>query len=89
MRAVANRMVADSGTVNLYSLARQFPILNAPVVEAAVMVSDTGIGMSPEEVALAVQPFGQVENAMIKKYEGTGLGLPLARRLTELQAGNL
>lgn len=52
-------------------------------------VSDTGIGMSPDEVDLALQPFGQVENAIIKKHEGAGLGLPLARRLTELHGGEL
>ena len=55
----------------------------------SLVVSDTGIGMSPEEVTLALQPFGQVENAIIKKYEGAGLGLPLARRLTELHGGEL
>ena len=52
-------------------------------------VSDTGIGMSPEEIATALEPFGQVENAITKKYEGTGLGLPLARRFAELHGGNI
>jgi len=52
-------------------------------------VSDTGIGMSPSEVAVALEPFGQVENAITKKYEGTGLGLPLAQRLVELHGGRL
>jgi two-component system, cell cycle sensor histidine kinase PleC len=54
-----------------------------------LVVSDTGIGMSAEEVALALEPFGQVENAITKKYEGAGLGLPLAQRLTELHGGKL
>jgi len=52
-------------------------------------VADSGIGMSPDEVAVALEPFGQVENAIIKKYEGTGLGLPLAQRLVELHGGRL
>lgn len=55
----------------------------------SLVVSDTGIGMSPDEMALALEPFGQVENAITKKYEGTGLGLPLAQRLTELHGGEL
>lgn len=55
----------------------------------SLVASDTGIGMSPEEVPLAVQPFGQVENAIIKKYDGTGLGRPLARQVTELHGGEL
>ncbi len=54
-----------------------------------VAVADTGIGMSPEEIAIAVEPFGQVENAITKKYEGTGLGLSIARRLVELHGGHL
>jgi signal transduction histidine kinase len=54
-----------------------------------ITVSDSGIGMSPEEIATALEPFGQVENAITKKYEGSGLGLPLARRFVELHGGNI
>jgi signal transduction histidine kinase len=52
-------------------------------------VTDSGIGMSADEIALALEPFGQIENAITKKYEGTGLGLPLAKRLVELHGGRL
>jgi signal transduction histidine kinase len=52
-------------------------------------VADTGIGMSPVEIKKALEPFGQVEHAITKKYEGTGLGLPLAQRLVELHGGHL
>jgi two-component system, cell cycle sensor histidine kinase PleC len=47
-------------------------------------IADTGIGMSPEHVKIAVTPFGQVENAHTRKYEGTGLGLPIVKSLAEL-----
>jgi two-component system, cell cycle sensor histidine kinase PleC len=55
----------------------------------SLTVSDTGIGMSPDEIATALEPFGQIENAITKKYEGTGLGLPLARHLAELHDGSV
>jgi signal transduction histidine kinase len=55
----------------------------------AVIVSDTGIGMNASELGVAMEPFGQVENSLARSYEGTGLGLPLARRMTELHGGRL
>ena len=55
----------------------------------SLVVADTGIGMSPDEVTVALEPFGQIENAITKKYEGAGLGLPLAKRLVEIHGGQL
>ncbi len=55
----------------------------------AFVISDTGIGMSPEEITVALETFGQVENALVKKYEGLGLGLPLAKRFIERHGGRL
>jgi signal transduction histidine kinase len=52
-------------------------------------VSDTGIGMLPEHIAKALEPFGQVDSAMSRKYEGTGLGLPIAKQLAALHGGSL
>ena len=52
-----------------------------------IAVADTGIGMKPEDVALALEPFRQIDNALSRKYEGTGLGLPLTKSLVELHAG--
>jgi signal transduction histidine kinase len=53
------------------------------------VVSDTGIGMSPKEVKVALETFGQVENTLVKRYEGLGLGLPLAKRFIERHGGRL
>jgi signal transduction histidine kinase len=54
-----------------------------------IAVADTGIGMSPDEVSRALLPFGQVDNEHNRRQAGTGLGLPLARSLTELHGGTL
>jgi len=55
----------------------------------AVIVADTGIGMTEAEMGIAMEPFGQVENSLARSFEGTGLGLPLARRMIELHGGRL
>ena len=54
-----------------------------------LIVADTGIGMTDPELGIAMEPFGQVENSLARSFEGTGLGLPLARRMTELHGGRL
>ena len=54
-----------------------------------MVVSDTGIGIAPGEIPKAMEPFGQIDSKVSRKYEGTGLGLPLAKRLVELHGGTL
>jgi two-component system cell cycle sensor histidine kinase PleC len=63
----------------------------APLQEgyAAISVTDTGGGMTPEEVGTAMRPFGQVETAFNKRHEGTGLGLPIAYALARMHGGDL
>ncbi len=52
-------------------------------------VADTGIGIAPEHFADALAPFRQVENELGKRYNGTGLGLPLSKGFAELHGGSL
>ena len=52
-----------------------------------ITVSDTGIGIKPEDLIRIFKPFEQVENAASRKYEGTGLGLSLTKNLVELHGG--
>ncbi|MDZ4870501.1 MAG: ATP-binding protein [Alphaproteobacteria bacterium] len=52
-----------------------------------LQVRDSGIGMTAAEIAVALQPFGQVDTGLDRKYEGTGLGLPLTKTLVELHGG--
>ena len=54
-----------------------------------ITVSDTGICISVENIPLILQPFGQVGGVMTRKFEGTGLGLPLARKVAEAHGGTL
>ncbi len=52
-------------------------------------VTDTGPGMTPEEIDIAMSPFGQVRSDLNKTHEGTGLGLPLSNALVRLHDGRL
>src|SRR5262249_19932223 len=52
-------------------------------------VGDTGIGMAAPDIAQALTPFKQIDNSLARKYEGAGLGLPLAKTLVELHGGTL
>jgi two-component system, cell cycle sensor histidine kinase PleC len=52
-------------------------------------VGDSGIGMTEDEVRQALEPFRQVQNALLRHRDGTGLGLPLAAQLIELHGGRL
>lgn len=52
-------------------------------------VSDTGIGIAPEDIPDALAPFSQVDNKLNRNYEGTGLGLPLTKSMVELHGGSL
>jgi len=52
-------------------------------------VADQGIGMSSDDIPIALAPFGQIDSSLSRKFEGTGLGLPLAQRFSELMGGVL
>lgn len=52
-----------------------------------VDVADTGIGMRPEDVPLALSPFGQIDTKLDRAHQGTGLGLALSKKLIELHGG--
>ncbi len=63
----------------------------APAVDGWVelAVRDHGIGMRAEDIATALTPFAQVDQTATRRYEGIGLGLPLALRLVEAHGGTL
>ncbi|MGF1630963.1 MAG: MHYT domain-containing protein [Kiloniellaceae bacterium] len=56
---------------------------------AAIKFSDTGVGMTAAQIPVAMEAFGQIDSSLSRKYEGTGLGLPLCRHMVEAHGGSL
>ena len=54
-----------------------------------IAVTDTGIGIAPENIKKLFQPFTQIDSALNREYSGTGLGLALVKRLVELHGGQV
>lgn len=55
----------------------------------AIAIEDRGIGMDPGQVEVAFAPFVQLDDTLARRFDGSGLGLPLARLLAELHGGSL
>lgn len=76
------KFTPEGGKVQLASSVEP----GGPVV---LTIADTGIGMREEEIPVALSTFSQVDDSLSRSYEGAGLGLPLAKCLTELHGGTL
>jgi signal transduction histidine kinase len=61
----------------------------SPADELRIAVRDSGIGIPAEDIERVLEPFAQVDASLSRKYEGTGLGLPLVKAMVELHGGRL
>jgi len=52
-------------------------------------IKDSGVGMTPEQIAVIFEPFSKVETTMANKYGGTGLSLPITKSIIEMMGGKL
>ncbi|MCH7543907.1 MAG: PAS-domain containing protein [Proteobacteria bacterium] len=77
----AVKFTDPGGTVTIKSWAR-------PESGFIIQVIDSGIGMALDDIPKALEPFSQIDSKLDRKYEGTGLGLPLTKSLIELHSGS-
>jgi signal transduction histidine kinase len=98
LRIRADRTKLQQVLINLLSNAVKFTpvdgsvllsIAKAPQGALTLSVTDSGVGLTKAEIAIAMEPFGQVDNSLSRPFHGTGLGLPLVKRLTELHGRRL
>jgi PAS domain S-box-containing protein len=100
---VSDQRRVDQILLNLLSNAIKFTdrghvTLTADLVEntdtssppaVRICVTDTGIGMKPEDMNKLFRPFHQIDSGLTRQHEGTGLGLAICRRLTKLLGGTI
>ncbi len=83
MNLVGNAVkFTDSGTVKI---AAEGPVEGS----INIRISDTGVGIKEEDMGKLFEPFQQVDVSLTKRYEGTGLGLYLTRKLIDLLSGDV
>ena len=84
--------------INLMSNAVKFTLPGGKITVSAraeaatgyiLEVRDTGIGIAPDDISKALEPFAQIDSTLSRRFEGTGLGLPLTRSLVELHGGSI
>lgn len=94
----ADRRMVKQVLLNLLSNANKFTPEDGRISvsgeftrsgDICLKVTDTGKGMTEEEIKIALEPFGQIRPNAHVAHEGTGLGLPIAQRMMELHGGTL
>ncbi|MDD5484037.1 MAG: ATP-binding protein [Kiritimatiellae bacterium] len=95
-RAVGDRRRTEQILINLLSNAVKFTERGEVNIEcrlennrAVTQVSDTGIGIRPENMDKLFKPFRQLDSGLTRQYEGTGLGLAICKRLAESMGGGI
>ena len=78
----AVKFTPEGGEVSLDAHAEA----DGPLV---LTIADTGIGMAADEIAKAMELFGQIDSSISREFDGTGLGLPLTKSLMEAHGGSI
>lgn len=82
----AIKFTPEGGEVTIRANAR---IRAGMVTDYYIVIHDTGIGMEAADIPKAIEKFGQLDTGLNRKFEGTGLGLPLTKKLVEIHQGTL
>ncbi|KAJ6644821.1 Carboxy-terminal-processing protease [Pseudolycoriella hygida] len=77
----AVKFTKEAGSITILAKKNEFERL------VYLQVIDTGIGIDEKDIPKVLSTFGQIDSTDARKYEGTGLGLPLTRKLVELMNG--
>jgi signal transduction histidine kinase len=77
----AVKFTAPGGRIQIHAAVEQDGL--------RIAVEDSGIGIAADDLEKALRPFGQIDSRMARKYQGTGLGLPLTKSMIELHGGRL
>jgi signal transduction histidine kinase len=79
-----------SNAVKFTPRGKTVTLAGEPVEDGFIIrVIDTGIGMTEEEALKAMEPFHQIDSSLARRYQGTGLGLPLTKSLVTLHEGEM
>jgi CheY-like chemotaxis protein len=76
---------SDSGMIKVRATIRK---IEDKSVTMHFEVKDSGIGMAPEQIEKIFEPYTQAESGAVRKYGGTGLGLPITRSIVEMMGGS-
>jgi two-component system sensor histidine kinase/response regulator len=88
MEIIINNLVSNAVKYNKEN-GKVFLTLSKKDGELIIKVEDSGIGMTPEETALLFQDFVRIKNTKTKFVTGSGLGLSIAKKMTELYGGTI
>ncbi|WP_103668060.1 ATP-binding protein [Pseudanabaena sp. BC1403] len=85
----AVKFTPEGGTITLEVSLVKLAEYSESSVFLRISVIDTGIGISPENIQKLFKPFVQIDSALNRQYQGTGLGLTLVKRLVEIHGGHV
>jgi signal transduction histidine kinase len=88
-RQVLHNLIGNAVKFSPDGAAVEVSLARAEDGSATVTVRDSGVGMRPEDIPRALEPFQQLDPQAARSLGGAGLGLPIARRLLEAHGGEL